>query len=79
MSPGLPALGSFYVPRAASPEYKKVPRVTSPWNKKVSRVASPRYIYVPRAASPMYLYVTGLPALGSKGLQIILQKDGGGP
>ena len=53
MSPGLPALGSFYVPRAASPRYIFVPRA-----------ASPRYIFVPRATSPRYIFVPGAASPG---------------
>ena len=50
----------IYVPRAASPEYKKV-----------QRAVSPRYIYVPGAASPRYKKVPRAGSPGSKGPQII--------
>ena len=49
-----------------------VPRAGSPRHIFVHRAASPGYRNVPRAASPRYKNVLGLPALGSKGLQIMV-------
>ena len=49
-----------------------VPRAGSPRHIFVHRAASPGYRNVPRAASPRYKNVLGLPALGSKGLQIFV-------
>ena len=51
-----------------------VPRAGSPRHIFVHRAASPGYRNVPRAASPRYKNVLGLPALGSKGLQIMVCK-----